>query len=292
MPYLRYQDYVKTIQDVNLQQIIANDDTQRTLTELAAQETAIEHLTAKYDTDKEFTDTTIYNRTTIYFADDLVELNYPVYVPATSYVIGNLVTNAGKCYNCTTNTTGAFNSAHWNLLGNLYDLFYVTMPKPEFNYKKYYNIDDQVFWKNKTYTCKIQTQLIYHEAALQFPSIESIPIPNVFPDDPVNGVQYWGVGVNYSVAAATLPTDTTKWTKGDNRSQSMVRRLVQICLYYLHDRLAQRNIPELRKEGYAEAMAWLDMAKEGQITVDIPLLQPKIDGRIRYGGEVKRINIY
>jgi hypothetical protein len=39
-------------------------------------------------------------------------------------------------------------------------------------------------------------------------------------------------------------------------------------------------------------MAWLDMAKEGQITVDIPLLQPKIDGRIRYGGEVKRINIY
>lgn len=292
MPYLRYQDYIKTIQDVNLQQILANDDTQRILCERAAQATAIERLTAKYDTSKEFTDTTVYSHSTIYQAGALIELNFATYSTTTNYVINNLVVNAGSAYICTANTTGAFDPTKWTLLGARYDLFYVTLPFPEFNYKSFYNKGDQVFWKGKTYTCQIATQIIDQQSALQYATLDNIPIPNVFPDSLLNGVQYWGVGVAYSVGPGVLPTDTTKWTKGDNRSSSMVRHLVQICLFYLHDRLAARNIPDQRKEGYQEAMDWLDNAKEGEITIDIPLLQPKIDGRIRYGGDIKKVNTY
>lgn len=292
MPYLRYQDYIKTIQDVNLQQILAADDTQRILSEQAAQATAIEHLTAKYDTAKEFKDTTPYSNTATYQAGTLVELNFSLYNASTNYVVGNLVVNSGSAYICTATTTGTFDPTKWTLLGKQYDLFYVTLPYPEFNYKIYYSKGDQVYWKGKVYECQINTQLVDQQTALQYYTLDNIPIPNVFPDSLVNGVQYWGTGTAYTVGPGVLPTDTTKWTNGDNRNASMVRHLVQICLFYLHDRLAPRNIPEQRKEGYAEAMAWLDAAKLGEITLTIPLLQPKIDGRIRYGGNVKNINTY
>jgi hypothetical protein len=40
------------------------------------------------------------------------------------------------------------------------------------------------------------------------------------------------------------------------------------------------------------AIEWLQMAGQGQITADIPLLQTKTDGGIRWGSQVKRINDY
>jgi len=265
MAYLRYYDYSKTIQDVNLQQIINADDNTRLLCEQTAQATAIEHLKAKYDTDLEFTNTVVWSPSVAYAAGTLVELNYAVYDPAKSYVTNNLVTYSGSCYICTGNTGPiAFDPTKWTLLGKLYDLFYVTYPKPYFWYKNYYNKGDQVFYVNKIYTALIPTMLIDQQTALQYGSTDSIPYPNVFPDSALNGLQYWGAGTAYSVTAGTLPTDTSKWTKGDNRNPNMVRRLVQICLYYLHDRIAQRNMPEVRSLGYAEAMAWLDMAKTGE----------------------------
>ena len=292
MAYLRYQDYIKTIQDVNMQQIISGDDTQRTLCEAAAQQTAIEHLTAKYDTTKEFTDTNPYSFTTVYQAGQRAELNFSTYNTATAYVVNTLVINTGLAYICTGATTGPFDITNWTLLGKQYDIFYITQPYPTFNYALFYNINDKVFYKNNVYTAKYATQSIDQQSALQFGSLDNIPPPNIFPDDPALGATYWGIGVPYSVAAGSLPTDTTKWTKGDNRNASLVRRLVQICLYYLHDRIAPRGIPEQRTTGYTEAIAWLDMAKEGEITVGLPLIQPKIDGRIRYGGSVRNINNY
>lgn len=291
MPYLRYQDYIKTIQDVQIQQIIAGDDTQRILCEHAAQATAIEHLVVKYDISKEFTETLPFSYTTAYQAQGRVELNFIDYNPTNGAALHDLRINADLAYICTMAQTGAFDVSKWTLLGKKYDLFYVTNPHPEFNYKIFYNKGDKVIWKNKIYTASIGTQLMDHTTQLQY-TLDTIPIPNVFPDDLINGVQYWGVGTTYTVTAGTLPTDATKWTKGDNRNASMVRRLVQVCLFYLHDRLSQRNIPQLRADGYAEAMAWLDAANQGEITVDLPLVQPKIDGRIRYGGDVKRINQY
>jgi len=292
MAYLRYYDYLKAIQDVNIQQIINQDDSIRLTAEAEAQAEVISYLVQKYDIQKEFTDTTIWNPATTYYGNNLVELNYADYVPSKSYVIDDLCTQLGNCYICTANTTGVFDPTKWTLLGKKFDLFYIKLPYKEFYYKSLYNVGDQVWWKNKTYTALKASQTLTHDTALQYAETNSIPGVNVFPDDTKDGLVYWGNGVNYSVTAGTLPTDTTKWTKGDNRSVQIVQKVVDICLFHLHSRIAPRNIPALRENRYKMAIDWLQMAGQGQITADIPLLQPKTDGRIRWGSQVKRINDY
>ena len=292
MAYLRYYDYLKSIQDVNIQQIINQDDSIRLTAEAEAQAEVISYLIQKYDIQKEFTDTTIWSPATTYYGNNLVELNYADYVPATAYVIGNLVTYLGNCYICTANTTGVFDATKWTLLGKKFDLFYVKLSNLEFFYKNLYNVGDIVWWKDKIYTALKPSQLLTHDTALQYGQNEALPGVNVFPDDLQNGLLYWGAGFPYSVHFGIPVTDTSIWVKGDNRSVQIVQKVVDICLYHLHSRIAPRNIPALRENRYKMAIDWLQMAGQGQITADIPLLQPKRDGRIRWGSQVKRINDY
>jgi hypothetical protein len=292
MAYLRYFDYLKSIQDVNIQQIISQDDSIRLTAEAEAQAEVISYLIQKYDIQKEFTDTTIWSPLTVYYGNNLVELNYLDYTPSKAYVINDLATQLGNCYICTANTTGVFDSTKWTLLGKKFDLFYITLPNPEFYYKNLYNTGTTVWWKNKNYTALKPSQLLTHDTALQYAINENLPSVNVFPDDNQNGTTYWGTGTTYSVSAGTLPTNTAKWTKGDSRSVQIVQKVVDICLYHLHSRIAPRNIPALRDNRYKMAIEWLQMAGQGQITADIPLLQTKTDGGIRWGSQVKRINDY
>lgn len=292
MAYLRLYDYLRTIQLPNLTQIVVNDMNYRLLAEVAAQEECIEKLTQKYDVAKEFTDTNLWSPVISYTAAQRVELNYIDYIPTTNYVVGNLVNYVKQCYICTGVTTATFDPTKWTLLGSQYDLFFITYPKPEFNYTNVYKVSDPVYYKGKIYTCAIATQPYSHYTQLQYGTSNYAPVPNVFPDDLINGVQYWGSGTAYSVTAGTLPTDITKWTKGDNRCTRLVQKAVDICLFHLHSIIPPTNIPQIRIDRYAEATAWLDMAKLGEITVKIPLLQPKTDGRIRWQSETRRINNY
>lgn len=292
MAYLRLYDYAKSIQDVQLNQIIASNDSLRLLSELDAQDEATSYLKQKYDTEAEFRDTTVFDQTATYKANDLVEINYSEYASTTSYVSGNKVIYQSKGYICTASTTGTFDPTKWTLLGNKYDLYYVTVPKSPFNYKTIYKAGDEVFYKDKVYTAALPTPLPDHQTAMQYGRTNYVPALNVAPDDPVDGATYWGLGTAYTVAGSTLPTDTTKWTKGDNRSRQLVRKLVDICLYYLHDRISPRNIPQLRKDHYAAAIAWLDMAKDGELAVDIPIRQPRQGWRMRWSSEIRRVNDY
>lgn len=292
MPYLRYRDYSRQIQDANLTQILGGDDSIRLDSEVAAEAEVKGYLNPKYDIDTEFIPTYIWSPLIAYKGYDLVELNYSDYVPANSYVINDLCTYSGSCYICTGATTGVFAPAKWTKIGVKYDLYNIVPTALDFNYKGYYKIGDTVFWKNKIYTAKLNSPLIDHNTALQYGQYTSLPYPNVFPDDPIDGVTYWGVGVSFSVTAGTLPNNTTYWTKGDNRSILLVQKCVDICLYHLHSRIAPRNIPQLRMDRYASAIAYLDMILTGTISADIPLYQPKTDGKIRWGGDVKRENSY
>ena len=117
-----------------------------------------------------------------------------------------------------------------------------------------------------------------------------MPLANIFPDDTVNGVKYWGAGTAYSVASGTLPTLTTKWTDGDNRSQQLLTYMIDLSLYHVHSRIAPRNIPDLRVLRYENAIKWLRMAGKGEITPDLPIIQPLQGNRIRYATDIKQIN--
>lgn len=291
MAYLRLFDYYRSIQDAQLQQVISSNDSIRLIAEIEAQAEAISYLTQKYDTESEFSDTTIFDATISYKANSLIELNFDEYLSTNNYIPDDLVIYVKNAYICTANTTGTFAPAKWTLIGKQYDLFFATIPEMEFNYRHYYLAGEKVFFKNKVYTALKPSPIIDQQTSLQYNTTNAIPLPNVFPDDSINGPTYWGVGVPYAVAAGTLPTDTL-WTKGDNRSIQLVYKIVDICLFNLHSRIAPKNIPQLRMDRYAAAIAWLDMAKAGEITADIPLRQPKQGARMRWSSQPRNINNY
>lgn len=170
-------------------------------------------------------------------------------------------------------------------------LYYAAYPEQPFDYGGLYNIGDKVFWKDKVYTAKVQTPLLDHDTGLQYRVIQNIPLANPAPDDPQNGLAYWGVGVAYSIPAAT-PLSDARWVLGDSRDQQMVLYLIDITLYHVHARIAPRNIPDLRVKRYDDAINWLKMCAKGDVTPELPLLQPAQGNRIRFGGGIKNINTY
>jgi len=317
--YLRLYDYQPLINADNLQQVISANDSLRILAEKAAQEEAYSFLNTKFDLTRELTDTNPFSYIKTYTGGDRVELNYAAYDATKTYALNSLVIvpNAtaslpGTAYICTTAivTPEAFNPAHWGLLGNQYDLFFVTYPSPYFDAYHVYAKGDYIFYKGKTYQCQIATILPTQQDQLNWIETNNSTTPNVFPDDATNGVKYWGVGTPY-LFSGDLPTDTTKWTLGDNRSQSLVEAMVNITLYRLHSRIAPRNIPELRITNYKgiqedrvidkdailrypiySALGWLQSCIYGDIDPKLPLQQPTHGTRILWGSTTKAINTY
>lgn len=293
MAYLIPKDYNVNIQDVNLQQIISADETIRTRAQMSGEAEAVSYLRQKYDISREFQDLLpfVFNKT--YAVFNRFYLDAVAYLAANTYNENDLTLNGGSVYICISGVpvTGTFNPADWLLLGKQYDLFYCQPPHPEFTYANVYNIGDDVYWNGKTYTCRVQTALLSHDTAIQYRTIQNVPLNNVAPDDPQNGVQYWGAGVAYSVTGV-LPTDETYYTKADSRDQQMVLYLIDIVLYHLHTRIAPRNIPELRVKRYDDAIEWLRMCAEGKVTPNLPLIQPMQGNRIRFGGNIRNINSY
>lgn len=295
MAYLRAKDFDLIIQADNLAQVISGDTSIRLFAERAAKEEIEFYLSSKFDLTKEFTDTTVFSMTTTYKAKNRVYLDGTVWSSATTYALNNIVSKGGYVYYCIQaglNQDPTTETDYWTLIGAQYDLYYVTLPYSEFNYLSNYKVDDQVWWKDKVYTCLIPSITYSHDEILQYNSYADVPIRNVFPDDPINGEAYWGEGDYYSVNAGTLPTDTEYWTEGDNRSQLILENMLHIAMWKALPRIAPRNIPLHRKDNFAGAIEWLKEAKNGEGTPNIPKIQPKEGNRIRYGGNTKNINHY
>ena len=124
MAYLIPSDYLRLIQDANLSQVITSNPVVQGGAELAAQAEAISYLRQKYDVSREFANTSKWNQSSPYSAGDRVYIDAFAYVSTQNYHIGDLVLYLGKIYECILTTTGTFDSAAWNVLGNQYDLFY------------------------------------------------------------------------------------------------------------------------------------------------------------------------
>lgn len=301
MSYLTHPDIYAQIQGTNLEQIIGNDFSILHAALKKAQEQCISYLVQKYDTTAEFTDTNIWNFTDAYNANNRVYLDAKPYDQTKTYALNilTLIPNPsgmgfGTVYICTTPVTvpAAFNLTSWLLLGNQYQLFYALYSYPQFNYLNFYNIGDKVYWKGNVYTASIATQPLDHQTRLQLVYIQDIPYINIFPDDSVNGLTHWGIGVPYSVPSGTLPTNTTYWICGDNRSQQLMETTLDLAIYKLHTRIAPMKTPQLRVNNYHIALDWLQKAAVGDVTPNLPVLQPRQGASIRYGGRVKEVNSF
>ena len=149
------------------------------------------------------------------------------------------------------------------------ELYYVTPPAPAYNFNTIYETGDSVLYEKNTYTAKTSNKGI-------LPTSES----------------YWIDNGVYSVTINTLPTDATKWTKGDNRSAEIVQCMTDLALFRILQRVSPRMIQQSRKDAYNESMAWLKDCAEGVLTLDFPLKQLKQGFRIRFNSSPKNPNTY
>jgi hypothetical protein len=294
MAYLYNKDYAVSIQDVNIAQIINADESIRLKAQLAGEAEAQSYLKQKYNVAREFQDLGVFVYSNTYYAYNRAYLDAPIYDTTQGYTLNVLRVFSGNVYRCTTAITapaGAFDPTKWAIVGAQYAIVWVKPQYPEFNYEAYYNIGDQVYYNNKTYTCRVQTPLLSHDTALQYREIKNLPAQNVAPDDPISGVEYWGSGTPFSVSSV-WPNASSFWVFSDPRDAQMVLYLCDLVLYHLHARIAPRNIPELRVKRYDDAIEWLKMCAEGNVTPNLPLISPKQGNRIRYGGGIRQINSY
>lgn len=294
MAYLIAADYNRLIQDVSLSQIISGNAYLKGHAEAAALTEIKSYLRAKYDVDTEFTDTTLYSNIATYKAANRVYIDASAYSASATYALGSLVLQAGNIYRCTIAITvaEAFTIGKWELLGVQYDIFYCSYPKPIFNINGIYKKDDQVFWKDKIYTCIIPTGSIDHQSLIQYNSTKEIPYTNVFPDDASYGAASWGNGTTYTVPAGSI-LDTTYFTKGDNRNQQLVLYTLDVAIYQLYCRIPPQVVPEERRNRYFAVKDWCKSVSKGNdVIADIVKLQPPQGNRIRYGSRPKQDNYY
>lgn len=297
MPYLIQRDYRMQIQKDNLMQVIGDDATILADAQAAGEAQAVSHLVQKFDVGSEMTDTSPFEYNRQYLAGQRATIDFPAFDESIAYSLGDAVHALvdGKYYGFVAKaavSAGPFNESEWDNVGNQYTIYYGKSPFPEFNVYKNYILGTKVYWKGKVYQCLKATQYINPLYAQQYDQIENIPLPNVFPDDPQNGLTYWGPGQAYSIPPHTLPTNETYWVKGDNRDPQLRMIIVDLTLYHVHTRIAPRNVPNHRQARYDDAITWLRMCAEGDVTPAIPRKQPNQGMRIRYGGPVKKQNDY
>lgn len=291
--FLIAADYNKQIQAANLQQVISNDQTILDSAQQAGEAEAKSYLRQKFDIATELAPTVPWDPTATYNAHDTIYLDADPFDPTAEYEVDALVLYTdGKVYICTIAVTipAAFDPTDWTVLGALNQIFYGSYPKPLFNYLAVYKVGAIVFWNNNTYIALQATTVLTQGAQFQNAYISNTPVVNVFPDDPVKGASYWGSPTVYVIEPGTLPTDDDFWTIGDNRDQQMVMYFIDLTLYHVHTRIAPQNIPKQRERRYDAAVRWLEKCAEGDVTPELPVLQPRQGGRIRFGGQAKAQN--
>ena len=311
--FLFIGDYSKQIESNTLSQLTGGKNSILDGIQRASVEECISYLKQKYDTTLEFEPVTAHDRTKKYLAENTVYLDAPLYSPTSAYSLNSYTLYNGQVYQCNTEITipEAFIPAHWTLLGNQYDILNAVLPFQTFNIYGWYKVGDQVYWKNNTYTCKIETQSVNHDEKLAIGIAIDYNVINVFPDDTKYGVTYWGVAIPYLVPPNTDLLNTVYWSLGDNRDQKLLMVCVSIAIYHLHFRISPKNIPDAVIHRYMgdsqdrvqkgeriiyatySPLGWLQAAAIGtDITPELPLLQPRQGSRINFGGRVKLINDY
>jgi phage gp36-like protein len=79
---------------------------------------------------------------------------------------------------------------------------------------------------------------------------------------------------------------------GDARRKDLVRRVVAITMYLLHQRLTPRQIPETRQSDYELALSWLKKVNKGELNLQIAKINPSQTVPITWGGNKKTSNFY
>lgn len=331
MAYLIDSDFYRSIDPTLYNQFVTKSANIIPDATAQAIERAKGMLRQKYYVDQEFTNTALYNSTTVYGYNDRVYIVYNPYSSASSYSVGSYCVYNYNSYVCIEATTGSFNPAKWLKLGYSPTIYYAQSPYELFNVYGSYRVDDKIMYKGSVYKA-LQPSMgdLANSAAVQYITEDNLPLHNVFPDDPNQGIYYWQKLSLYTVPANKLNSvaaytpsntyntgdysqfegsiyicigtsvtgqfDTSKWQivwrLGDNRSQLMLNAIVDMALYHASRTISPQNIPELRAEMYNQALIYLSNIRDGIETPNLQAIQPKKGNRILADYIVKRNNTY
>lgn len=301
MGYLTPGDYKKSIQADNLNQVIGNDASILADAEALAVEDARSGLVQKYEVGQEFTETLVWDKADTYKGLERVYLTATLYSATGLYATGDYVTfqpslsiQVRYVYRALVDITvaEAFTPGHWQLIAQEYAIYSPILPAEIFDINKKYKVGDIVFWRDKVYTCAQVTTTLSAEDTLQYFRYENVPPRNVIPDDLDNGSYFWGDGIPYQIDPGVEITNGSLWKPGDNRCKQVVYIVCCLTLYYIHTRIAPRNVPEVRLNEAGAAEARIKEFAEGKKTPTLPKKQPRQGARVRYGGNIKNNNTY
>jgi len=176
-----------------------------------------------------------------------------------------------------------------------YDYDQVFKVVQEWSESATYKVNDRIFWSAITYdstlTYSTDDQVSFNIGTS--PVIdEKIYIANdsvAAGETPLTTPAKWDLKADnntfYTCTVATvagdLPTDTAKFTAGDDRNKKLKTVVVDICLYNLFSRITPKSIPTVRLIRYdgngdkaksENAISWLEKVQKGNITPDLPVL--------------------
>lgn len=70
--------------------------------------------------------------------------------------------------------------------------------------------------------------------------------------------------------AVRYQVDTIFSQSGASRNSEIIMYYIDMVLYHLHSRINPGQIPEMRKERYADALDWLNKVSSGDYLPDLP----------------------
>jgi hypothetical protein len=296
MRFLRNTDYYRLIQPKELTTLLQTavtagyDGTQLLIdSENAAIEEIKGYLSARYDLDRIFSDTPIYNASTTYYGQSRVQYHETAYSATSTYAVGNRASINNNIYQCSVAITvaEAFNPSHWTFVCLDYAIFSAILPNAEFkefiNYPKNSTVwfsDNYTYTALKNTTGQLLNAAVYSEygADKDQPMIDTGGVRYL---EDISNNNYWLRNSIYSFSAI-LPTDGTKWQQVDNRNGLMINCVIDIVLYNLFTILAPRNVPAERITRYKGestndtkcTVGWLKAVSCGELSANLPNKYP------------------
>jgi hypothetical protein len=278
MAFIRIEDYYEFIAEEHLNQIleqsrgIEGDPDILAKAEEKAITRAKSYLDARFYTNRIFAEFQDFSISATYTWGDRVEFTATAYNAATVYTSTQLLSYGGSVYQKNATTSGYVagtlptNATFFDNRGEegIYFIAYPTTWDADVLYSE----DDYTFYKNEVYQRNATTGATYGTLPTDTNYFTRIRTSEYLTNQSVTAV--W-------------PTDAA-WTQGDNRNGDVVASIIHMVLNKIHSIINPRNIPQLRRDNYTEALNWLkNDAQIGQTQVGLPERIEQEGYSIRFG---------
>jgi hypothetical protein len=272
--FLKNSDYLSIIQTADLLQIIESDYNNLYDAETKGIAKLRTKLVGRYDMDYELQGTlTPYSASTKYFAGQRVTSiggtryfyvnSFSEWIETANYLTGDIVkSNLGIVYTALQNSKNVAltSTTYWSVMENI--------PPTD--------APASTLWSSAT--AYVVGNHVHTSAGLVYISIQNGT------NKPVTDTNFW--------TPVTVTVDTDYWTEGDNRYALFVEYAMDLTLFYLYSRINPRNIPDLRKERYIEAMEAIERWASGTDTAEVKQkdIEASTGYSIRYGSSSTKQN--